>query len=68
MSLCAKKPRRTLSTVRDDANRPDRYRWDVYKIKKLRDSSVYSFATRQEAQTDGELFVGKLVTTWQKPN
>ncbi len=54
--------------TRDDANRPDRYRWDGFEIKKLRDSSVYSFATKQEAQMDGELFVGKLVTTWQKPN
>ena len=54
--------------VRKDVNRPDRYRWDVYEIKKLRDSSMYSFTTKQEAQTDGELFVGKLMTTWQTPH
>jgi hypothetical protein len=54
--------------VRRDANRPGRYRWDVYETTKLRDSSIFSFATRREAQTDAELFIGKLIATWQKSN
>jgi hypothetical protein len=44
--------------VRKDANRPGRYRWDVYETTKLRDSSMFSFATKREAQKDAELFIG----------
>jgi hypothetical protein len=51
-----------------DANRPGRYRWEVYETAKLRDSSMFSFATRREAQTDAELFIEKLVATWQRSN
>ena len=52
--------------VRKDANRPGRYRWDVYETTKLRDSSIFSFATRREAQADGYKFVVKLIPTWHK--
>jgi hypothetical protein len=38
----------------------------VYETAKLRDSSMFSFATRREAQTDAELFIEKLVATWQR--
>jgi hypothetical protein len=51
-----------------DANRPGRYRWEVYETAKLRDSSMFSFATRREAETDAELFIEKLVATWQRNN
>ena len=54
--------------VIEDANRPGRYRWEVYETAKLRDSSLFSFATRREAQTDAELFIEKLVATWQRSN
>ena len=51
-----------------DAKHPGRYRWEVYATAKLRDSSMFSFATRREAQIDAELFIEKLVATWQGRN
>jgi hypothetical protein len=51
--------------VREDANRPGRYRWDVFEIERLRDTSMFSFATRREAQTDADKFVVKLLATWR---
>ena len=54
--------------VREDANRPGRYRWDVFETKRLRDSSMFSFATKREAQTDADKFVVKLIATWRKIN
>ena len=61
-------PRPISVNVIKDANRPGRYRWEVYEAAKLRDSSMFSFATRREAQTDAELFIEKLVATWQRSN
>ena len=54
--------------IREDANRPGRYRWDVFETKRLRDSSMFSFATKREAQTDADKFVVKLIATWRKIN
>jgi hypothetical protein len=54
--------------IREDAKRPGRYRWDVFETERLRDSSVFSFATKREAKTDGDKFVVKLIATWQKIN
>jgi hypothetical protein len=51
--------------VREDANRPGRYRWDVFETERLRDTSMFSFATRREAQTDADKFVVKLLATWR---
>ena len=54
--------------VREDANRPGRYRWDVFETQRLRDTSMFSFATRREAQTDADKFVTKLLATWRNIN
>ena len=54
--------------IREDANRPGRYRWEVFETKHLRDSSMFSFATKREAQTDADKFVVKLIATWAKIN
>jgi hypothetical protein len=52
--------------IRGDAHHPGRYRWDVFETERLRDSSMFSFATKREAQLDAEKFVEKLIATWQK--
>ena len=54
--------------VREDANRPGRYRWDVFETECLRDTSMFSFATRREAQTDADKVVVKLLATWRNTN
>jgi hypothetical protein len=54
--------------VREDANRPGRYRWDVFETERLRDTSMFSFATRREARTDADKFVVKLLATWRNTN
>jgi hypothetical protein len=54
--------------VREDAHRPGRYRWDVFETERLRDTSVFSFATKREAKTDADKFVVKLRATWHKVN
>jgi hypothetical protein len=54
--------------VREDANRPGRYRWDVFETERLRDTSMFSFATRREAQIDADKFVVKLLATWRNTN
>jgi hypothetical protein len=54
--------------VREDANRPGRYRWEVFETERLRDTSMFSFATRREAQTDADKFVVKLLATWRNTN
>ena len=51
--------------VEPDPARLWRYRWAVLEAGKPRDRSVYTFATRREAQADAEKFVQKLRTTWQ---
>ena len=51
--------------VEPDPARLWRYRWAVLEAGRQRDRSVYTFATRREAQADAEKFVQKLRTTWQ---
>ena len=49
----------TTYVVKDIGN-PNRYRWNIYDDKTIRDKSFYSFATKREAQTDADKFVEKL--------
>jgi hypothetical protein len=51
--------------VEPDSVRLCRYRWAVLEGGRQRDRSVYTFATRREAQADADRFVEKLKTTWQ---
>ena len=51
-----------------DPDRAGRYRWRVIEQGKARDVSMYSFATKREAQADAEKYVEKLIITWQKQN
>jgi hypothetical protein len=51
--------------VEPDPARLWRYRWAVLEAGKQRDRSVYTFATRREAQADADKFVQKLKKTWQ---
>jgi len=53
----------TTYVVKDIGN-PNRYRWNIYDDKTIRDKSFYSFATKREAQTDAEKFVEKLNAIW----
>jgi hypothetical protein len=53
--------------VEPDPVRLWRYRWAVLEAGKQRDRSVYTFATRREAQADADKFLQKLKTTWQAP-
>ena len=52
--------------VTPDGDRPGRYRWNIHEGGKARDKSVYSFATKREAQADAEKFVDKLIVTWKR--
>ena len=49
----------STEVVKDIGN-PNRFRWNIYENKKVRDKSFYSFATRREAQNDADKFVRKL--------
>jgi hypothetical protein len=53
----------TTDVVKDIGN-PNRYRWNIYENKRVRDKSFYSFATKREAQTDADKFVRKLAAIW----
>lgn len=53
----------TTYVVKDIGN-PNRYRWNIYDDKTIRDKSFYSFATKREAQTDADKFVEKLNSIW----
>ena len=53
----------TTFVVKDIGN-PNRYRWNIYDDKTIRDKSFYSFATKREAQTDADKFVEKLNAIW----
>jgi hypothetical protein len=53
----------TTHVVKDIGN-PNRYRWNIYDDKTIRDKSFYSFATKREAQTDADMFVEKLNAIW----
>jgi hypothetical protein len=59
------------TAVEPDFDRPGRFRWSVSEDRKVRDKSLFSFATRREAQADADKFVEKLNVTWrheQKPS
>jgi hypothetical protein len=57
-------PMFTIDIARDSI-RPERYRWSVSENMRLRDKSLYSFATKREAQIDADRFVRKLNGVWQ---
>jgi len=46
-----------MTDVVKDIGNPNRFRWNIYENKRVRDKSFYSFATRREAQSDAEKFV-----------
>jgi hypothetical protein len=51
--------------VAQDVRQRGRYRWSVSENMKVRDTSFYSFTTRQQAQADADKFVEKLKAIWQ---
>jgi hypothetical protein len=53
--------------VEPDPARLWRYRWAILEAGRQRDRSVYTFATKREAQADADSFLQKLKTTWQAP-
>ena len=53
-----------MTDVVKDIGNPNRFRWNIYENKKVRDKSFYSFPTRHEAQSDAEKFVRKLNSVW----
>jgi hypothetical protein len=55
----------TTDVVKDIDN-PNRFRWNIYENKRVRDKSFYSFATKREAQNDADKFVLKLTSVWPK--
>jgi hypothetical protein len=57
-------PREFTIKIEPDFDQPGRHRWVVSEDKKARDRSVYSFATRREAQLDADRYVEKLTSTW----
>jgi hypothetical protein len=53
-----------MTDVVKDIGNPNRFRWNIYENKRVRDKSFYSFATRREAQNDADKFVRKLDSIW----
>ena len=51
--------------IERDTERQGRFRWRVFQDGIMRDASVYSFATKRQAQVDGDKFVQKLNNTWR---
>ena len=49
-----------MTDVVKDIGNPNRFRWNIYENKRVRDKSFYSFATKREAQNDADKFVRKL--------
>jgi hypothetical protein len=47
-----------------DVGNPNRFRWNIYENQRVRDKSLYSFATKREAQSDADKFVRKLNAIW----
>jgi hypothetical protein len=43
--------------IERDTERQGRFRWRVFQDGIMRDASVYSFATKRQAQVDGDKFV-----------
>jgi hypothetical protein len=44
-----------MTDVVKDIGNPNRFRWNIYENRKVRDKSFYSFATKREAQSDAEI-------------
>jgi hypothetical protein len=53
------------TAITADAQRPGRYRWNIRENERVRDKSLYSVATRREAQADADKFLGRLNAIWQ---
>lgn len=53
-----------VTDVVKDNDNPNRFRWNIYENKRVRDKSFYSFATKREAQNDADKFVLKLNSVW----
>ncbi len=53
-----------MTDVVKDIGNPNRFRWNIYENEKVRDKSLYSFATKREAQSDADKFVRKLNAIW----
>jgi hypothetical protein len=53
-----------MTDVVKDIGNPNRFRWNIYENRKMRDKSFCSFATRREAQSDADKFVCKLNSIW----
>jgi hypothetical protein len=51
----------TIPEIARDVERPGRYRWSVSENMRLRKKSLYSFATRREAQADADKFVSHIL-------
>jgi hypothetical protein len=51
--------------IEPDAGRPGRYRWTISEEGRTRDTSLYSFATKREAQVDANKFLENLNATWR---
>jgi hypothetical protein len=51
--------------IERDSERQGRFRWLIFRDGRMRDASVYSFATKHEAQADADKFVQKLNATWR---
>jgi hypothetical protein len=43
--------------IEPDAGRPGRCRWTISEKGRTRDTSLYSFATKREAQADADRFL-----------
>jgi hypothetical protein len=52
--------------IEPDFEQEGRYRWNIFEGGKVRDMSLYSFATKREAQADAVKFVEKLNDTWKQ--
>jgi hypothetical protein len=51
--------------IERDTGHAGRFRWRVFQDGMMRDASVYSFATKRQAQVDADKFVQKLNETWR---
>jgi hypothetical protein len=51
--------------IERDSAREGRFRWLVFQDGRMRDASVYSFATKRQARVDADKFVQKLNATWR---
>jgi hypothetical protein len=50
--------------IEPDFVQPGRYRWNISEDRKVRDKSLYSFATIRDAQADADKFLKELNAIW----